>query len=907
MASEYQKRLIKEQRARAEAGITMSNDPRTASTRKSSSSSGGSSSGSSSSPSPDLLQNATVGGKVYDNVTMDEVLSGKLSSNTQATLDAERTATRDQAVITDNLRTSISKKTSSGQTLTPQEQYFVITGENKASVDSVNRFLSKSGSSASNVKKAQDNVSNVYNYQEDAQTYQDAKKAQEMALNAPQQASKQTSTVQYSNNFGVRSVEKWAERLVSKQNTVAEFSKGYKQAVLGREDLGGLEIQPTDNAFQKTAKFLGQTGYAISIGLPETFANLFLTAEKTGFYALAGGVSLTNKGTREAFKESSAEQRAFALNSITFIDTQALASGQGFKYDPQGTSNILVASAFASIKASSTIKSKQLKPKENTIKPTKVDTVIDKKGNTITTERGTYVNQYGKTQTYAVKTTLDASGKGTSQIKVFSPKGKTIYSKSAKVNQDATIVKQPGNILKVDTKTTVKPKGQAKTVETFKGQGKQSVIKLDEGTGKGLVGQELKGSIKTTGKTRSAGSLEKSSLLKVEGSIKTTSEFKQVSQGQVGRFEIKTKTFTPSKTSEFGIKQKTTLNPSFADKVSSGISKVGEFDGKIYSFTEPISPTIRAFGQFTEGFSGNVPAPISPLSPSLNVPGITPTPSPSVYPSSSLILNSLTPTPSFVVPIGQFGTSQQNGEVSQNIPQLNVGLPSKPSLNIKPISQQLEETQLDAPSLPSSNPIVQGTSKPRSSTKPITNVNYGATEIVDYGSEPNTISQPDFQIQGTNENLSVPFTFSSVRIEPQLPIPLILPKAVVFPKRFDSNQGQGFNVFTKKRGQITKLNTKPLTEEEATNLGTFVVGSTARASLRVTKTKESIGQRFSGRGQRSDFKQSKRGWLVEKTSARINTPGELKEITLKGISSNKNKKSRKKKKGSSIFGGVFKL
>src|SRR6056297_2059077 len=59
MASAYQKRLIKKQRARAKAGVTMSNDP-----RRKSSSSGSRSSKSKSSPSKKTIVVYDASGKV---------------------------------------------------------------------------------------------------------------------------------------------------------------------------------------------------------------------------------------------------------------------------------------------------------------------------------------------------------------------------------------------------------------------------------------------------------------------------------------------------------------------------------------------------------------------------------------------------------------------------------------------------------------------------------------------------------------------------------------------------------------------------------------------------------------------------------------------------------------------------
>ena len=116
------------------------------------------------------------------------------------------------------------------------------------------------------------------------------------------------------------------------------------------------------------------------------------------------------------------------------------------------------------------------------------------------------------------------------------------------------------------------------------------------------------------------------------------------------------------------------------------------------------------------------------------------------------------------------------------------------------------------------------------------------------------------------------------------------------PLPFESESGErrgkrfkrraGFDVFTRKRRKLVRLNPIPLSKASARDLGASHVDRTLRASFLVKKSNRSgfgkipIGIKGSFSKLRSQFRLSKRtkGLLVEKNKYRLNTPGELEEI-----------------------------
>lgn len=116
------------------------------------------------------------------------------------------------------------------------------------------------------------------------------------------------------------------------------------------------------------------------------------------------------------------------------------------------------------------------------------------------------------------------------------------------------------------------------------------------------------------------------------------------------------------------------------------------------------------------------------------------------------------------------------------------------------------------------------------------------------------------------------------------------------PENKEKKKMVGFNVFTRQRGKLVKITPKPLSEAEAINFGQFYVGTTARASFKLEASKGELGV-FKGQGFAKDFYKNNKGFFIEKRGRRIKSVGEKREITYKGIASNRGKRKIK-----NIFG-----
>lgn len=119
----------------------------------------------------------------------------------------------------------------------------------------------------------------------------------------------------------------------------------------------------------------------------------------------------------------------------------------------------------------------------------------------------------------------------------------------------------------------------------------------------------------------------------------------------------------------------------------------------------------------------------------------------------------------------------------------------------------------------------------------------------------------------------------------------------VYPARGGKKKrrGEGYVVRAKERGKYITLNKKPLNYEAALSLGARAVDNSAAASFMVRrdKRKRPVTSRvdpYYGLN-RYKFRQSKRGGsVVEKRRYRIDTPGEVRKITVKGWMAQRRKK-----------------
>lgn len=103
------------------------------------------------------------------------------------------------------------------------------------------------------------------------------------------------------------------------------------------------------------------------------------------------------------------------------------------------------------------------------------------------------------------------------------------------------------------------------------------------------------------------------------------------------------------------------------------------------------------------------------------------------------------------------------------------------------------------------------------------------------------------------------------------------------PRRGPSGAGLGgYNVFLRVRGKFQKLNQAPLTKAEALKLGSYRAGSTSAASFRLRPAGRPATGKYNGPGGFLQDFVLKGSTYIEQRSKRINTPGEVQQISFQG-------------------------
>ena len=118
------------------------------------------------------------------------------------------------------------------------------------------------------------------------------------------------------------------------------------------------------------------------------------------------------------------------------------------------------------------------------------------------------------------------------------------------------------------------------------------------------------------------------------------------------------------------------------------------------------------------------------------------------------------------------------------------------------------------------------------------------------------------------------------------------------PNYFTSNKKRNaFDVYIRQKGKFTKLNKKPLPKNKALNFGADIVDESSAVSFQIKKSKKKTSMiddfsflynhKFRNKKNKSKIKENP--VFIEKNKFRIDTPGELKDITAKGIMKNRRK------------------
>ena len=916
--------------------------------KKSSGSSSRSSGGSSSSSSkaPELMQNATIGGKVYDNVTEAEVLANKLSSNSKAVLDAERTSSRDKAVAKDNtnkqviaLKSTTAEKIKAGQELTADEQFFLLTGKPVASVESVNEFLTTNASSKSNIKASRSNIDNIYKYQEEAKEYQASKNKPTQATYTPpaaspvpsssawtgvlsdyaksKQGSGLTKAVDY--NANTRSVERWVTGIEKRQKEVVELRS------LTRSNFGleGLDPKSNDGPVKATFKGLGNVASAFTFELfsgavvaSPTVQNLFLTVEKAALTGYAGVSSIFNKQLRPSFLDTTKDQAKGALNAITPIDTTSLIEGEGLKYDPQGTTNIIAASALANVKAANQLKNPTPKTTGKvTSKNVEVKGTVKTSGTTtgqltsdlpsqtstvlkFTEQRAGLFNKIFKRD---IATTIEQTNTGTLiKTQTLGPKS-FVRTYQLKGSANAIVEKVVNNKL-VNTQTI---KGTSLASEFVKYEpiveaSSRSQIQITPNTvlqkGNALTIQNVKGSV--------------SKNQQVSGPISITTKAEALSQAKSGSvvigdtgakgFNLRslevtegklatgTKAAANIKLTSSNLRNSATLTSK--PPVSSVFQYTTEFGGKLKVENAPsitrtfLSSKRGSFGQDTSLVTRN-PSVINELE----------------IPNSAVTFKlptlSTTSKGSFVAPIDLNSLrSTAAGQTTKQAPQriIRPTTQTVPTLRLRSLTETTKINELETGQ----------TTRPILDVK--TRTKQGQSQINKLEPVQEVITKKINKLAPSQITKPTPIGFS--RNVQSLDVPFLPKIPIIAGFNPPTNRSQGFNVFSRKGGKEFKLTSNPLSKSEALAFGSSVVGGSARASFRLQKASGSLGS-FSGGSLIGDFNKNTKGWFVEKNSKRINTAGELSEITFSPLNTKEKKRGKKRKSKSkspfAIKGGFF--
>ena len=144
----------------------------------------------------------------------------------------------------------------------------------------------------------------------------------------------------------------------------------------------------------------------------------------------------------------------------------------------------------------------------------------------------------------------------------------------------------------------------------------------------------------------------------------------------------------------------------------------------------------------------------------------------------------------------------------------------------------------------------------------------------------------------------VPTPIPEIRIPP--PLILLPTRTKSLPRMFtgfEPKKQTGYNAFIKRKGKFQKVTRKPLSKRGALGLGAFLTDKTASASFKVEKTNKRVKKRTNPTINWFKFRkpvkkgkpQTKSNNWIEKRKYRIDSKGEGKEITLKGLTALKKK------------------
>ena len=160
------------------------------------------------------------------------------------------------------------------------------------------------------------------------------------------------------------------------------------------------------------------------------------------------------------------------------------------------------------------------------------------------------------------------------------------------------------------------------------------------------------------------------------------------------------------------------------------------------------------------------------------------------------------------------------------------------------------------------------------------------------------------QVQITKQNilttLKNSFKFGSVTIPRPPPVPLgdSVPGRMFKGMKLDfGSSNKGYDAYVREKGKLVKVTQEPVSREVADRVGRYYVDETTSASYKVMPSSKpaSLSQGNVPNVPASQFRSAKRlsGFTVEKNKFRIDSPGEKKGITAKGLRAMRNKNTFK--------------
>ena len=849
---------------------------------------------------PEPTQTGVIAGKVYEKVTEREILNNKLNADTQAQISAQRTEQRQRL-------TTAQAKIKSGQKLTFSDTEALATSGRGGGID-LSPKNERIKDPVSFIKKV-----DRYNLESDAYA-----REQRFGLKTPE-VTTQTKDERFLES-----------RAIAIDKRTQETNAGIQKR------LNFLKLTPKadDSKPIQYVKAIGSGIYFSTAGFftLDTGKTITGAVDKAVFKAQLSYAVATGKAPSliEARKESGRVSRAGVVQAISPV-----IKGDGGKYEinPQGLASITFAGIGAGIKT-------YVAYKNPTLKTTNKITDVNLKGN---------VKQ--RVTTTATKTSPNIpQPKGTSVLS-YKQGVKGIFNIITGKKAQTTIKTTPtGKIIKTQTfggkkyVTTQKAGVSTATLKIYKGgklvrslevkgfnkvQSKGQLLKSRESR---LTQQENKNTLTQQVRVKSTTEIDIpiNSKYSLRGDIKSDTYTFSTTKGRPGAITqargdvvfkpketfIKVKdakqTFTEPRVKIGNTKQNPDVfasgNKFKATQIEINTKGAVDLKGGSLSQKQTFSPPPQTRYSVKSDFGG--PLYLIDKNPrikphfSLKLQGkraqsslFAPTETINAYDS---YVSRLSPAPtSFNLPGVEITGSKSPGVVIPVVPLTNTKKVSilKPKGDLFPpdfdfeTSNKYKVNQIGK----TDNILDTDTSqdlytreKTRNKTK---QTNRQATEQIR-----DTIQQPKTELNEIRTpRVRTPPIFSIFNTNLQIPeIPLFITPFKFGETKKSSIKLGGFNVLARKGGKFLKINTGgALSYSEAKNFGAYSVDKSLRATFKVVDAKESAKSSFKQKGNFGNFYTKEEDGdtlFIEKRSARLNTPGEVRQI--------RGKKTTKKLKGS---------